>query len=446
MPTCETAIFAPFQTSPRCGTPAIQTGCAVSNSRGSVSDYATRQALELKHDKFGRTMLGFDNKQWRQRCERHLSPRNLQKSVTLSLLVVIVSACSHVYAQQQAAQITKIKLENYGWQPIPNRRELFGRQFSQNLWLDHKGRVLVGFAVRESDALATREHPERSFHIMRFTAEGKVDLSVALPTNSWYANALYLGPDDQILARANDRLQFFSEDRNQGQSGSWQLLAPCPETCSISQSFSLRTLILRASPLVGGRDGTAYIILDASSSPPRVVRTCSQMASMQITDKFAYRTHYDRDDDLTVRFPFCEVEHYEDFPMWGRGGGYVLNDDTLLKVGPTGAKLLGPDGQVKFSKEMAKHDWIINTYKVATDERYDRFALMVNTEHGAHPSLDIGGHLVARHVLVLDATGKQLASIPAETHYHMDSSFSLSPDGHRLAILDQGVVTVVELQ
>jgi len=80
------------------------------------------------------------------------------------------------------------------------------------------------------------------------------------------------------------------------------------------------------------------------------------------------------------------------------------------------------------------------------DERYDRFAFMVDTEHGAHPSLDIGGHLVARRVVVLDATGKELVSIPTETPYQMDSNFSLSPDGHRLAILDDGVVTVVELE
>jgi hypothetical protein len=456
IPKWETAIFAPRGRSTRWQTSTIQTSCDISRFKrnlasGSISDYSTHQALEPKHDKFGRTMLGFENKQWRQRCARYLGPRNLQKSVAWPLLVVIVCAGSYVYAQPQAAKITKIKLEDYGWQPIPNRRELFGHEFSQNLWLDHKGRVLVGFTVRESDALATREHPGRSFHIVRFTAEGKVDLSIALPTDSWYANAFYLGPHDQILARANHALQLLLEDQGDQRSRSWQALAPCPETCFISQSFSRRTLILRVELPVGGRDRSAYTILDASSSPPRVVRTCSQMASMRITDKFAYRMNYDRDDNLTVRFAFCDVEHYEEFPKWGSGGWrYIINDETLLKTGdakgkPFRADLIGIDGQVRFSKELPRHD-SIDPYKITIDEGSDRFAFRVNTEQGAHPSLDIGGHLIARRVLVLDATGKQLASIPTETHYQIDSNFSLSPDGHRLAILEQGVVTVVELQ
>jgi len=374
------------------------------------------------------------------------------KRVTQCLLVVMVCAYSHVYVQSQTPKITKIKLQDYGWQSIPYRPARFGHPpLTPSLWLDHDDRVVVGFTLRESDALATREHPQRSFHILRFTAEGKADLAVALPTDSWYANGFYLSPDDQILARANGKLQYYSKNENQSQAEAWQVLAACPENCSIRQSFSRRTLIIGVRPPVGSRDAAiVYTILDASSSPPRILRTCSQMASMQITDKFAYRGAYDRDDDLTVRFPFCDVEHYEDFPKWGKGPPYVLNDETILKMGGTqggrfGVELVGADGRSKFSIEMPKHD-SIDSSKVASDERYDRFAFMVDTEHGAHPNLDIGGHLVARRVVVLDATGKELASIPTETHYQMDSNFTLSPDGRRLAILDEGVVTVVELE
>ena len=308
--------------------------------------------------------------------------------------------------------------------------------------LDHEGRCLVGFTVRESSALATREHPGRSFRILRFTPEGKLDLSLVLPTNDWYKNGFYLGPDDGIFALANDTFQWLSGGEND-QNAAWQTLARCPAgQCYVNQSFSRRTLIVR----VGGRaDRSTYTIVDATSSPPRVSKTCSQMASMKITDQFSYRTNYDRDDDLTVRYPFCEVDHYEDFPMWGRGGGYVLNDETLLQVFTNGARLLGADGQTRFIKRVPKHDYI-DYSRIATDEHFDRFAFMAYTVRGEHPRLDISGHLVARRVLVLDGTGEELASIPTNTHYHMDSNFSMSPNGHRLAILDEGVVTVVELE
>jgi hypothetical protein len=373
----------------------------------------------------------------------------LDKRVTCCLLVAIVCAWPYVYTQSQTPKITKIKLEDYGWQPVPNRPQ-FGHTFRSNLQLDHNDRVLVGFTVRESDALATREHPERSFHILRFTPEGKADLSLDLPTNDWYKNGFYLSADDEILAAANDTVQWISGSH--GESESWQPLASCPEHCSIRQSFSRRTLILRIEPLVGGRDHSAYTILDASSSPPRVVRSCPQMASMQITDKLAYLLSYDRDDDLAVRFSFCDVDHYEELTKLGRRPwGYILNDETFLRIvfsaprGPVKAELVGVDGRVRFSKEVPKHD-SINSDKIATDERYDRFAFMVNTERGEHPHLDIGGHLVARRVVVLDAIGREIASIPTDVHYHMDSNFSMSPDGHRIAILDEGVVTVVDLE
>ncbi len=175
------------------------------------------------------------------------------------------------------------------------------------------------------------------------------------------------------------------------------------------------------------------------------------MASALITDEFAYRLSYDKADYLTVRFPFCDVEHYEELPMWGRRSfGHVLDDETLLKFGvtlhkPAKVELIGTDGQVKFSREMPKHDFI-NYAKIATDDRNHRFALMVNTDRGEHPSMDITGHLVARRVLVLNDAGEKVASILADSEYHMDSDFSMSPDGHRIAILDDGVVKVAELE
>jgi hypothetical protein len=207
------------------------------------------------------------------------------------------------------------------------------------------------------------------------------------------------------------------------QAETWKVLAPCSMNCRISQSSSRRTLIISESrdslghSTMWGTADSTYTVIDASSSPPRVVRTCSQMAfyAENITDQFAYWGNYDRDDDLMVRFPFCDVEHYEELRMWGGRGtsGFVLDDETLLKIGytlagPVSAEVVRSDGQVKLSVKMSEHDFI-DPYAVRTDEGHDRFAFMVNTELGAHPRLDIGGHFVARRVVVYSEFGQELA-------------------------------------
>ncbi len=374
-----------------------------------------------------------------------------QKSFTSFLLATLIFGRALAHVQPQTPKISTIKLEDFGWEPVPKPEYFEDRgAFSRNLWIDHEGRVLVGFTVRESLALATREHPGRSFHILRFTAKGKVDLSLVLQTDNWYFNGFYLGPGDQIFARANEAFQVLEDGTNKD-SPAWRTLASCPRECYIGQSLSRRTLTLRVEQPVGGPDRSTYTILDASSSPPRVVRTCAHMAFGTITDRFVYWPFYDRDDGLMVRFPFCDVEHYEDFPMWGRGAsGIIIDDQAFLKVGSSGARLLGPDGRVKFSVEMRKHDHI-HINMVTVDERADRFAFLVDTVRGENRRLDIGGHLVARRALVYADTGQQLVAIPMSTTRNpdfapdFDFSFSMSPDGHRLAILDGGLLTVADL-
>jgi hypothetical protein len=319
---------------------------------------------------------------------------------------------------------------------------MFGHTFRPNLVLDREGRVLVGFTAREGVELATRDHPARLFHIVRLNLQGQSDLSLFLPTNDWHKNGLYLGPDDQIFGRAGDAFEWLSADGSRGNPPAWQVLAACPESCSVWQSFSRKTLLLRS--LDEETHHTIFKIVDAASSTPRVTQTCAQFASIKITDRFAYVPSYDKDDHLVVRFGFCEMDHYEEVRGWGRGAGYVLNDETFLKIGPAGTTLIGLDGHVRFSREPRKHEWI-DPDKIATNERYDRFAFMVNTVQGEHPHLDVSGHLVARHILVLDQAGKELASIPTDSDYHPDSNFAMSPDGHHLAILEEGVVTIVEL-
>jgi hypothetical protein len=382
--------------------------------------------------------------------------RNL---VTFTML--LFGTCSSVYAQFQTAQIVKFKLEVYGWQPLPQGQagqhgEHPGTP-SHLISIDHNNRVLVGFSAREDYSLATREHPGLSFHILRFTPEGKIDISLVLPTKDYFTNGLYLGADDQILARANDLLQVLPRAIKPGHDDvSWQPLAPCPSDCYVGHSFSRRTTILRTSEKPFNFDNLTYTVVDTSSSSPSVVQTCSRMAfyAEKITDKFAYWPNYDRDDARTVRFTFCDVDNYQELPWTGGGGFFPLNDDAFLLLSSDKdrrgvVKLVGRDGQVRFQHTMREKDDVPQYYVgfwATSDERGDRFAFTVETWRGGSRFFDISGKLVARRIVVYDEKGRELASVPVSTAYHRDFDFSLSPDGHRLAILDEGVVTVVDMQ
>jgi hypothetical protein len=363
----------------------------------------------------------------------------LQKSIVWPLLAMTVIAGARFYEQTSTAKISTLTLENYGWQPLPKGQhgEWPGTS-SRLVWFDHEDRVLVGFSARESTDLATRDRPGLSLHILRFTHDGKLDLSLVLPTKDYFANGLYLGPNDQVLARANESLQILIGENQDPQTLAWKVLASCSDNCRIHQSQSRRTLIISESQDGLGHSSawptadSSYTIIDLSVPAPAVLRTCSQIAFYAeiITDKFAYWPSYDTHNKMTVRLPFCDVDHPQELAL-GRGGILVpLNDDAFLLLGPMGkdsrggVKLVGSDGRVKFRSELPKHDtpshyagdW------AASDERGDRFAFTVETWRGGSRALDISGKKTARRVVVYSETGQELASVPVSTMYPVIST------------------------
>src|SRR5258708_21974755 len=175
-------------------------------------------------------------------------PRLFRFWISSLFVVVLAAGCQQSFAQIQTSRTPQLKLENFGWEPLPQtQRGEWPGLGSQLVSIDHKGRVLVGFTVREDMKLATREHPGFSFHVLRFTSEGKVDLSLVLPTNTLFTNVLYLGPNDQVFVRANDTFQGISEEDGTRKEGVvWQPIASCPRDCQIRQSPSRRTLIVTA--------------------------------------------------------------------------------------------------------------------------------------------------------------------------------------------------------
>jgi hypothetical protein len=277
-----------------------------------------------------------------------------------------------VLAQAQPPNIARVKLEDFGWQPAPKPQrgsELPGSR-SNLVSVDHKGRVLVGFTTRENLSLATREHPGLSFHVLRFTSERKVDLNLLLPTNDYFTSGLYLGQNDQVIARGNDALQVLSEGNDARPEGAtWRLLMPCSMNCWIFQSPSRRTLVVSEFKDTLGRssiwptNNSTYTILDTSSEL-HVLRTCTKMVfyGQKLTDRFTYWFGTEGSEHFARRFPICDVDHPEELSLGQVGITFPLSDDAFLSLGHEFenlrgvVELLASDGRVKFRREMPKHD------------------------------------------------------------------------------------------
>jgi len=394
---------------------------------------------------------------------------NLKRCCVWAIVVLI---CSVGLPAQLAPKVSLLNLRDYGWEapePIhPREVDIAGRR---SIVIDHEGRVLVGFVVRERTGLVTREQPALASRILRFTPDGKMDLSLSLSTNGWRTNSIYLSDTDQIIARANDNLQFLANS-TQTMQRSWKTLAPCAFGCRIWQSPSRRTLLLRT------RQASAPPAIISTSALPGM-KPCGttdehvepedlsfQNDPQAITDEFAYHSKQlksDMEDYFShktpvagthiYRWPLC---HYEHRVALARvlTGFTILNDNLFIANVDTRTskedifrtlEVISPDGQVKFRYMAADRESFWGP--IRSSERGDRIAVDVPTIRGRNETLDVSGHVTARRIAVYDIeAGKEIGSIPVSPKHRYRYEFDLSPDGESLAVLEDDIVKVVDLK
>jgi hypothetical protein len=365
------------------------------------------------------------------------------------VLAIIAWTAQLGSAQSPTDSAIVIKLGAYGWEP-PQPRGIDRPSTA----IDHKDRVLAGFTVREHNGLVTRNQPSLSFHIVRFSPDGKADLSLSLPTNAAGTTGIYLSDTDQIIARANNSIQLLQADEGNPQGGVWKILAPCTAECRVEQSHSRHTLIL----FTGDTDPPVTLIR-LSQQP--VLQNCGkahqfiksakdsiQNYPQSITDEFAYFAGSEEHEQFTYRWPHCDYEHRLELPLRVAGRWMVLNDNLfILNRGHAGVEVISPDGQVRFRTNVAKHESADSLWApIRASERGNRIAVHILTLRGGNRTLDIGSHMTARRVAVYDPeAGKEVASIPASVKDRYRFAFDLSPDGRHLAIWEDDAVRVVAL-
>ena len=379
--------------------------------------------------------------------------------------LLLAALCVQAWSQPpNPSNVIQIKLGQYGWQrlPPPVRQEAWPT-LERLMKVDSKGRVVVGYTTREDTELATRGNPRLSFHILRFTPEGKLNLSVSLPTDNLPDNAVFLDAQDHILVVANETLQMLTgDDQTPIQQRTWKPLTSCSwpsQSCRIVQSTTRRRLFVITcvgpNPKCAEPASTAY---DTSLPEPQVVKTCVWRGG-GTTDKFGYRWGWDR-GYFTRRYPLCDSDRPEELPLHDQVGD-VLSDDLFVAAGVKKKRweigTVTANGDTKFRLVLPKHDMpALGIKYVKGDAAGNRFAILIDTLQGGSSALDIGGHLAARRVVVYDSDfGTQLTSLsvyPPVPHYGValgivpGFTFDLSPDGHVLAVLSEGVITIAKVE
>jgi hypothetical protein len=368
------------------------------------------------------------------------------------ILVLIVWMGQLVPALSQTEGVVTLNLKAYGWEP-PGRREVD----SPSIAVDHQGRVIVGFTVRERTGLVTRNQPSLGFRIVRFSPDGKVDLSLSLPTNEAGRTGIYLSDTDQIVAIANGRLQLLQIDHEDPRQGVWKIIAPCPLRCGVVQSVTRRTMLLYTL------DSDPPLTLVRFSPQPEL-RRCGKARQFigstedmmqnyprSITDESAYFHGSSGVEDYAYRWPLCDYEHRVEMPLHIRQG--VLNDGVFIaseydaRKNQGELKVIQSDGRVKFRADLVKHETAISRPPVRGSEHGYRIAVDIATRRGGNQALDISSHITARRIAVYDIeAGKEVASIPANLKHGYHFEFDLSPDGHRLAVLEDDMVRVVDIK
>lgn len=332
--------------------------------------------------------------------------------------------------------------------------------------VDSRGRVLIGYPAHESEELAPRGEPKLLFHVLRVTRAGKLDFSISLPTDNLADNSLFLDAQDHIYAVANEKLQMLTgDDQIPAEQRTWKPLTSCSSSqyCQIGQSPSRRKLfVIKCLGPVQRKlcEDPATTAYDTSSSEPQIINACSPGRG-STTDKFRYLSSSHGTEYFTRRYELCNSDPPQDLPL-AEPVCAVLNDDLFVidrynKKNRWEIGVITASGEVKFRLQLAKHEMpALPIRYVKGDASGDRFAVVIDTARGSNAALDIGGHLSARRVAVYSSeTGTQVISLnvyPPVPHYGValgivpGFTYDLSPDGHVLAVLSEGVLTIVRVQ
>jgi hypothetical protein len=351
--------------------------------------------------------------------------------------------CFFALVSRVSAQLKRVDLSQLGYKPPENvSGEYYKQMPAQLISIGQNGELVASFVTRDSFGLATRDLPPLSLHIVRLTKEGKVLSQGLIPTPSWYENAIFFGSNGNYLVRAGDKVILLSPSLEQlaekqipvSRNGAlvyWHVF-PLPNRKSALLYGDL--LPDQRASLLSWDD--LKPITECNEGPYQSVESVS---NRNLLVRYAGR-------GLNRQIQIREICGAAQLSYSWRGdplGAVLTSDNTFLLAGTSPVIRFVAGDKVQWSDTFdKKSDMVDRHVEVGADGHL--LAIAVKTFAGGNRFLDVGRHLKSIKIVVYEAaTGKRLLEIPVIPTPSSMFDFALSPQGNTLAIVSDGILSIV---
>jgi|SRR5579863_6002018 len=360
-------------------------------------------------------------------------------------LVCLISACLQVSAQQHV----RVDLRQWGYKSPETAESRFQTKLSsQTISVGPSGEIVAGFVTRDRTELARRDIPPLSLHVLRFAKNGKFLAQGAVPTPSWYENAVFEGSHDTLLIRAGTELYLFSLKMERLADKD---LPPTPNSGMID--WKIRPLSDRDAFLLYNyrKADTSVALLRWSDLRP--IKQCAydsnnQLLSVFKTNLLSFR-HGGAKDPLRRTAEVSEICGPSRFTYSWEGdstNAALVDDDTFILAGGSSSVSVVVGDKVRWKDAFDRKSDIVSSHvEVSADSQL--LAIAVKRFAGGSRVLDVSRKLKTVRIIVYQAkSGKKVFESTVNPSPSDSFDFALSPDGGVLAIVSDGFVEIIQLR
>jgi hypothetical protein len=348
------------------------------------------------------------------------------------------------------------------------KSETLGRAASSLFFLNDETVVLT-FVVHHSETkpeLAHRgsldNHLSLRLRVMVLDANtGTMVKTVDLPTES-RSSRLIAAPASKLITLRGDELTLFDSDISVLKSLRLPpagIIGWLPHISPTGKNILLSSGELRSSSWIWVESETLKILATWEDNPTGYIRISDQKLATSTCwwGHVCNITLNENGAGGCVAGPKCDakVEIADLSRNWsivGPGEPYLApkfaNEDILFLPGKTTGRFVRPDGTLALEEPRGQRSWGCWETGLLSAANGKRFVIPSCGVKGAHPSLDISGHSILNQVFVYDIGSDSIRSLPLGVKgpkIEDDMLFAISPDGLRLAILNNRHVEVLAL-